>query len=292
MELSQWKQPLLSIILFVLSISTSFAQPKDQYELNNFILGQYRKSVHQQLGAPIKRINTDDGWIYEFHKLKPDTSVYGLFKYAVHDTVRIYSIQINGHLLEGMHPFLGLVLGDSKIDVDRTLGKPLEIKTIDDPKVDVLYYENRNYSVEIDEKGKLFGIQIYGSFQEPKPKSVIPSIEPFHRAIVAKNFDSLIFCLAPDVELFKRDKVVSYSGAARIEFQNKNSELFRLLFDRRNSVWEVFKKEKSQPSVEMRLYTERKVMTTVYKFYGSKIISEIVFMPYGGDWRIYEIRFR
>lgn len=281
-----------TLLVIISTVRTSaICQPLNQLELTGFFLGQYRKAVHAQLGAPIKRINTEDKWIYEFHNLNADTSAYALFKYAAKDTFRIHSIQINGHYLEGMHDFLGLVLGDSRDKVDKLFGTPSEIKVIDNPRVDVLYYANRNYSVEIDENGKLYGIQIFGGFKE-RPKSPTPKIEGFRNAVVSGDVDSLIFFMCPDVELYKEDRVISFIGSMRDEFKRKDSDLIKLLLGKSNSVHEVFEKERIEPTVEMRLYTEKGGMSMVYKFHESKIIAEIVFMPYGGEWKVYEVRFR
>src|SRR5688500_6515916 len=103
------KQLFLVLIFFSQGV---FAQSIDgEIELAGFILGQYRKAVHSQLGPPFETRKNDKGWIYEFHTIKPDTSVYVLFKYAVWDTTRIHSIQLTGDRYDEMVPFRGLKLG-------------------------------------------------------------------------------------------------------------------------------------------------------------------------------------
>lgn len=284
---------ILAFVLVALLIQSTTAQNVEgEIELNGFIVGQYRKAVHTQLGNPIQRIDTDDHWIYEFHNIRPDTSVYALFKYSAWDTLRIYSIQLNGWQYEEMHPFRGLKLGASTDEVNRVVGPFSSTDTIDNPKVIIQYYENRNFSLEIDEEGKLYGIQIHGSIQNNEPKEVLPSIEGFTNAVVTKNVDSLLLYLMPDVELYVNNKVVTYAGAARDEFARKDSELVRYLLGSKESIWYTFKKEKAEATPELRLYTEKKISTTVYKFYESKILSEIVFMPHAGRWKVYEITFK
>lgn len=281
---------LLHFSWIILNVFPCYSQ-NNVLELNGFFLGQYRKSVHAKFGAPIKRIDTEDKWIYEFHKLNQDTTAYALFKYSAKDTLRIYAIQINGPNLKNMYPFLGLVLGDSKEKVDKVLGSPYKTKVIDNPTVNVFYYANTNYSVEIDENDKLYGIQIYGGFEE-KPKSAVPSIEPLKRAVLSKNIDSLLYYLSPDVEIYNEGKVISYSGSARDEFHDSRSAMVSLILGKKRSMWEVFEKEKLDPTPELRFFAELEKTPTVYKFYQSKIISEIVFMPYAGEWKVYEVTFR
>lgn len=279
--------------IFILIPNSVYSQNiGGEIELGGFLLGQYRTAVHTQLGAPLKRIDTEDRWIYEFHAITPDTSVYALFKYPARDTARIYSIQLNGHHYKEMRPFKGLTLGADKDAVDRSLGIFNETDTIENPKVVVQSYENKNYSVEIDENGRLYGIQIYGSIQNNKPKEIMPSIEGFTKAVESKNTDSLLLYLMPDIELYVNDKVVMYAGAAREEFKGKESELLSYLLGEKASVWYAFMVEKAEATPELRFYAEVKSTTTVFKFYKSEVLSEIVYRPHAGRWKVYEIKFR
>lgn len=283
---------LSSLIIAFIAHITLAQTIEGEIELTGFIVGQYRKAVHSQFGKPLQRMDTGDGWIYEFHAIEPDTSVYALFKYPVWDTLRIYSIQLNGHQYHEMHPFKGLKLGADKTQIDQVLGAFNHTDTIDNPTVIIQFYENKNYSVEVDEKGKLYGIQIYGSIQGNKPTESMPSIEGFTNAILTKNVDSLLLYLMPDVELYVDNKVVTYAGAARDEFKRKESELVKYLLGKKESVHYAFSKEKAEATPELRLFTEKKMTTTVYKFYQSNILSEIVFMPHAGRWKVYEITFK
>ena len=254
-------------------------------------LGNTEMPYIRNLGVPLKRIDTEDGWIYEFHTITPDTSVYALFKYPSWDTAHIFSIQLNGHHYKEMRPFKGLVLGASRDAVSRSLGNFNATDTIEDPKVIIQRYENKNYSVEIDEKDKLYGIQVYGSIQNNKPKEMIPSIEGFTKAIVSKNADSLLFHMMPDIELYVNNEVVMYVGGAREEFKRKDSELLSYLLGDKGSVWYAFMMEKAEATPELRFYAETKSTATVFKFYKSKILSEIVYRPHAGHWKVYEIKF-
>lgn len=279
-------------IILLLSFSVSAqSQIKGEVELAGFILGQYRKAVHTQLGPPVQRIDTDDGWIYEFHKIRPDTSVYALFKYSSSDTLRIYAIQLNGHTYEEMHPFYGLRLGDDRLHVYEALGEFHTTDTIDNPKVFIQVYNNTNYSVEIDEQHKLYGIQIFGSILQNEPENTLADISGFQRAIHLKNTDSLLRHMAPDVELYVNDNIITYQGSARMEFFNSKSEVVKYLLGPKNSVWFAFEKEKSEALSEFRFVPGQRLMT-VFKYPKSKILEEIVFIQHAGQWKVYEIKFR
>lgn len=282
---------LFMCLLFI--SETVYSQvSKDQIELDGFMLGQYRNAVHNQIGQPAKRIDTNDGWIYEFHILKSDSSIYSLFKYSSSDTSRIKAMQINGIEYNEMYPFLGLKLGDSQELVRRALGDPTSFDSLKDSNILVQYYDKRNYSVKIDSENRICGIQIDG-FTNKRPKEGIPSLTPFQHAIISSNIDSLLNVISPDIEIYKDDKVISFVGAARSEFQKGESALVKLLLGPTKSVKAALLKEKNEPIVEMRLYPERKINTaTVFKFKKSRIISEIVFTPHAGRWKVYEIRFK
>jgi hypothetical protein len=270
----------------------AFAQQVEgETELAGFVLGQLRKNVHAQLGPPFQKSTNSDGWVYEFHKLKPDTSVYALFKYNGSDTTRIYAIELVGDPYPEMHAFRGLKLGDKKEKVHAVLGKWQRVETVDDPPVTTYFYNNENYSVDIDDRGVLYGIQIFGNILEHKPVGN-PSIAHFKNAIIKKNLDSLVSWLSPDVELHKGGKILTYRLGARAEFADPNSEFVKLLFGDTGSVWYAFAKEYAEGSSESRLHPDLNQMTIVDKFFDSNTISEVVFHTHAGRWKVYEIFFR
>lgn len=277
---------------FAQTAESEFArQVEGEIELAGFVLGQHRKAVHKHLGPPFQQSLKKDGWLYEFHKLKPDTSVYALFKYQPADTSRIYSIELVGDRFEEMHPFKGLKLGSPKEKVNAALGAPSRTETIVDPPVVTQYYANKNYSVDIDNKGRLYGIQVFGSILDHKPEAD-PSIKNFKNAVTTKNIDSLVMWLSPDVQIHKGGKVLSFTVGARAELSNKDSEFTKHLLGDSQSVWYVFAKEYAEGTSESRLHPHLNQMTIVDKFFDSNTISEVVFRMHAGKWKVYEIFFR
>jgi hypothetical protein len=279
------------LILLLISVQVYSQHTDGEIELAGFVLGQHRQTVHAQLGAPIQVSRQKDGWVYEFHKFTPDTSVYGLFKYSPSDTNRIYGIEMVGKRYEEMHPFRGIRLGATQDKVFAALGQHDRTEKIEDPPLTTQFYKHKNYSVDIDSKGHLYGIQIFGNIMNNTPTHD-PSIKGFKNAILTKNIDSLITWLAPDVEILKGEKVLRYSHGARVELNNPNSEFTKSLFAETQSVWYAFAKEYAEGTSETRLHPQLNQITSVDKFFDSNVISEIVFRTHAGKWKVYEIRFR
>ena len=281
------------IIALFFSTQLAFAQRiMGEIELLGFLLGQHRKAVHAELGPPIEKRQTTDKWIYEFHKLTPDTSAYVLFKYPSWDTTRIYAIQISGQRFEDMHPFRGLKLGANLTEVTQVFGKSNDVETLTDPPLDIHYYEHKNYSFEIDRSKRLKGIQIYGKILANTVEEKMASIHGFRNAILTKNVDSLLQYLSPDVTVFANGKEARFSGAAREEFKKSESPLVQALLGETNSVYYAFAKERAEGEGELKAFGEGNNMFSVYKFYDSEHISEIIFYPHAGVWKVFEIRFR
>lgn len=278
--------------LVFLSQVVSAQKIEGETELAGFLLGQYRTAIHNQLGQPIRKKVTEDKWIYEFHRLKADTSVYALFKYPNWDTTRVYSIQVNGDTYTEMHPFYGLKLGDKKEKADRVFGNYDHVKTVDDPPINIQFYKDKNYSVEIDHNGKICGFQIFGSILKTMPKEPKPSLAAFRNAVLSKNIDSLLHYISPDVEFLKQGKVITFKGSAREEFKKENSELVRYLLGPDKSIWSVFAQERAEGGDGKRTHQHTKEILHTREFFDSGIISEIVFTPHAGKWKVYEVKFR
>jgi hypothetical protein len=260
-------------------------------ELAGFVLGQYRKTVHASLGSPFQIKKHEDGWISDFHALKADTSVYAVFKYQASDTSRIYGIELIGDPDQEMHPFKGLKLGASKERVNQLLGQTDRTESIDDPPVTTQFYNHRNYSVDIDDRDLLFGIQIFGNILDQEPVGD-PSVIGFKNGIVTRNIDSVLYWMTPDVEIHKGGKVYQYTTGARRELSRSDSEFTLLLMGETNSVWFAFAKELADGTSGSRLHPTLNQTVMVDKFFDSSTISEIVFKPHAGKWKVFEIKFR
>ncbi len=93
----------------------------------------------------------------------------------------------------------------------------------------------------------------------------------------------------PDVEISRDGDVLSIKKRYD-DFRAKPDDNFvKALIGERNSVLEEL--GKTEPEEEMRI-AENVGVGRVYKFYKGKILKEIVFFPYNGKYRVYEIAFR
>ena len=256
-----------------------------------FVLGQSKHTVHAELGRPFLRSKKDDGWMYEFHAIKPDTSVYAVFKYRPADSTRIYAIELVGDPHPEMHAVRGLKLGAHRDQVHLKLGTPHKTEKVDDPPVTTHFYNHKNYSVDIDENDRLYGIQIFGSILDQRPLGD-PTVHGFKNAIVSRNIDSLMHWIAPDLKIMKNGGVIGFSGSARKELNKKDSPVAAALLSESESVWFAFAKEYADGTSEAKLHADVSQMSITDKFFDSNTLSHIIFRPHAGRWKVSEIHFR
>jgi hypothetical protein len=284
---------LLPTLLIVCASSPIFASqlPPSQTELNGYILRQ-RKVVLQKLGKPIEEEKYPDGWLALAYTVDEKTHSYMAFKFSKEEPDQIRSIQIAGDKGTPMRAFLGLRLGDSKERVTQVLGAPNESKHESDVNVDLLSFKDRNYSVEINAAGEVSSIQIMGYDGFPdKITKPIPSLDEFAAAVVKRDKEALLQWVHPDLEIYKGKDVVNFSENAWNEINNPNSPVTAALIGETQSLRSVFISEKLKGDPEIRIYT-KVAPGSVLKFPTSKILREVVFEFFAGEWRVYEIQLR
>ena len=138
---------IITAFLLLLMLSKVNGQTKVT-DLYGFRLGQYRETASNEFGKPFLQDKFEDGFEYEVFLVKPDTSLYMVFEYAVEQTDIIWSIQISGKNTTTDIGFKGLRLGADKKQVEQILGKPenKEDAGVYGKRWD---YEKTNYSIEI-----------------------------------------------------------------------------------------------------------------------------------------------
>jgi c-di-AMP phosphodiesterase-like protein len=257
-----------------------------QTDLNGFRLLQFKTAVEAFFGKPFQTFKTKSSTVEAY---RVDSDAYMVFEYLDDLPNNIFSIQLTGHTLKTL-PFRGLMLGDEVKRVNDILGKPSQVKKIESPNVTEYDYEGTNYSLEIDDKDKLYSIRLYDKKDvSQKADAEFKAYDEFKDAILRKDISSILAMLRPDVEIYKGGKVLSIKRRYADFVANPDKEIITALLGDSNSVLKEV--AESEPEGELRIIMHFGV-GEVYKFHGGKILEEIVFFPYNGKYRVYEIRFR
>jgi ABC-type proline/glycine betaine transport system ATPase subunit len=91
------------------------------------------------------------------------------------------------------------------------------------------------------------------------------------------------------VEIYKKGKVLSINQRFADFVDKPDNEFIDAFLGEKDSVLKEL--AETEPEGEFRLH-EKVGVGEVYKFYKGKILKEIVFYPYNGMSRVYEIEFR
>lgn len=257
-----------------------------QTDLNGFRLWQFRTVVTSTMGKPFDTFTTDAS-IAEAYRL--DDKAYMVFEYMKKYQNNICSMQITGSTDKTI-PFMGLKLGDDVSKVTAILGQPSYTEKIDSPKVTRFEYVGKNYTVEVDDKNKLYSIKIFITKDMlSKAAESFKAWDEFKAAIGAKDINKIMSMLRPDVEIYKKGKVLSINQRFADFVDKPDKEFIDAFLGEKDSVLKEL--AETEPEGEFRLH-EKVGVGEVYKFYKGKILKEIVFYPYNGMSRVYEIEFR
>ena len=255
-------------------------------DLNGFRLQQIFHVAKNVYGDPFTTVGNETQIGKAF---RVGEEAYMIFSYHAKYENSIAAMQLTG-VLPDTPVFLGLSLGDPEAKVLKVLGNPDEIKEISEPRVKELKYNDRNYSVELDSSGRLYSIRVFTT------KKIISDIESetdtwaeFSTAIKSMNFSEVEKLLRPDVEIYKDGRTLSIKGRYSDFQKAPDQNIVDSLFSESGSVLSEVKM--FNPDKELRVILDFGV-GEVYKFKTSKVLREIVFFPFNGKYRVYEIAFR
>lgn len=255
-------------------------------DLNGFRLWQYKSAAENHFGKPFQTMKRDDH-VLEAHQVSK--SSYMVFEYGKTFPENAGSIQITGYPTK-MIPFMGLQLGDSEEKVISVLGKPSSTKKITSPPVTIWYYDKKNYTTEFDQQGRLYTIKIHLDEKMMNEADMAPeNWAAFKQAILAKDKDTILKWLRPDVEISWHGRTLSIDKRFA-DFQSApDRDFMEALIGDKSSVHTQIRA--AEPEVAMRLMLEMGA-GWVYKFHEDNVLAEIVFFPYNGQFRVYEVKFR
>lgn len=255
-------------------------------ELNGFALWQYKTAIRSSLGEPTETVENDSS-ITEVYFISDNG--YMAFEYCNPFPNNVCSIQITGRVPD-MEPFLGLKLGDSEERIYEVLGLPSKVENVTESKVQVLAYTQRNGSVEIDEHGRLLSIHIkITNDMFASPETIGDPWTEFVSALRASDRAEILNALRPDVEIYRDGDILSIEKKYS-DFRNSPERVFmHALLGQGKSVLAHANVE--TPEAALRK-TEKMGVGLVYKFKSGEILDEVVFFPFNGRLRIYEIVFK
>ena len=255
-------------------------------DLNGFRLWQFTSVVKAHFGNSFDS-RKGEGTIIEAFRVTDKS--YMVFERMQKRPENIFSIQITGYPTV-MKPFRGLVLGDPATKVAGVLGRPSRTKSLKEPPVTAHYYDNANYTIEIDSDNRLYSIRISVSNDFMNKAELNFEVwNQFKKAVLAKDMTTILELVRPDVEIYKSGDVLAIKERYDDFCAKPDDKFANALFGERNSVYEELKK--TEPEGEMRV-AENVGVGQVFKFYKGQILKEIVFFPYAGKYRVYEIAFR
>jgi hypothetical protein len=257
-----------------------------EVDLNGFRLQQLLSVVEPALGSPFKTIDEGD---LVANAYAIDQEAYMVVSHLKKYPHNISVLQITGVTKKAL-PFKGLRLGDPGSKVIDVLGKPDEVKQIESPRLTKLSYDKRNYTVELDEQNRLYSIQVFTTSDlMNKTDGSDSEWADFKAAILSKNTAALIDMMKPDVEIYRRGKILSIAEPYSAFVAKPDAEFTSALVGPTDSVLQQILQ--GEPVKELRL-TRNVGVGVVYKFPEGKILKEIAFFPFNGTYRVYEVAFR
>jgi len=257
--------------------------------LYGFELGQFRDVTFNELGKVIYSDKYEDGFEYEAFLLKSDTSLYIVFEYAPSMNNVIWSIQLTGMNGETNFGTTKLNLGMDKSEVEKILGKPSEIKSIDNIGHQ-WSYQNQNYSVEISLNGKLSSIKIKDTYSQLQPEvSVKPKFEDVIRDLNVKTNQELMSLLAPDIEIYYEGKTFAFHKSLGKEIITDESKVFETLSLIKGGLEKIDVKDTSVYEENIR-FMENHFPMHVIKIKQGHRIKELVLKYSNGKYLIWEIK--
>lgn len=276
------------LLLFLILTSFEVSGQTTVTDLNGFRIGQYRESVTKELGKPLQSGKYEDNFEYEVLLIKPDTSLYMVFQYAVEKADIIWSIQISGNNSETDIGFKGLKLGLDKKEVERVLGKA-------DQKDDIgeygekWSYNQTNYSVEISKMGKLSSIKISDNYSSNTPDvSKIPKFDNVVKLLSSKNNAEIARILAPGIEIYYKDQTMFFAKSLKTEIETDYSKVFQTIREISKGLNKINTSDEDSYEENMRLSMGQNPKHVI-KIKKGHTIKEIVFDYINGQYLIWEI---
>lgn len=265
--------------------------PLSQRELNGFFIGQHEDVLPNEFGEPYRVINdTETSKVMSYLIDKSDSSFIAFYINKTRGNL-IEQIQITGNKNTQMqYSFLGLRLGDSKERVLQTLGNPSHIEK-GTRNSDLYFYNDRNYSVQVDKLGQLISIKIFGyeGFEKETPEL---SFDYFKNTLTSGDPYLIYELIMPDIEITKNLEVYRIKNRFKNEVFNKDSDLMKQLIYNNDSLSKTLSEYNGKIDENLRIVEGGYRNGVVFKFPDSKTLDEIFFVFEAGKWRAWEVVYK
>jgi hypothetical protein len=253
-------------------------------EIYGFQLWQYRVAFRQSLGKPLQTQKQGSS-TYEVYGLEPLGIL--VVEYDESWPHNAMSLQISGRI-KNFEPVRGIRLGDSREALVQAWGQPGSSRKFQGREEEYLYWEGFNGSLKLSD-GKLSSIRIHVNNDVMSNASSIDSWELFKKAILNRDKAGIFKFLRPDAEIFIGEKILNIDRRFEDFARDPNPEFLEALIGEKNSLRAELA-QGNEPNEEMRL-AERMGAGRVFKFKKGKI-KEVVFFPFGGKFKLFELAYR
>lgn len=259
--------------------------PPSQYELNGFLLGESAASLDSALGAPWRVVPHEQGGGSDrVYIIDRPHHAYMAFTFDSGQTVA-GDLQLSGAAGTKASSFLGIKLGTPRSEVEAKFGPPAGERHEDDVNVDLVWWTDRNYTLEIDSAGRVNSIRLegYEGFRDAPLDSDLQPLPRLRADLASGQVDSLLAILAPDIEFYQGDAVTRYTRPPRTELTTATSPVRQQL----SKVAGI----PSTPPDNTALRVEDGATGMVYKWDHGPV-QELFFKWFPGGYRLWEVKFR
>jgi hypothetical protein len=165
----------------------------------------------------------------------------------------ISTIQLYGAPSKEVTGLIGVSLGSDVSAVKSILGESSEKKQYEEDgnKYVLFKYPNRNYSVELNDKGIVISIKLFGFEGFRRAEAAIAELEPLEAMLAKGRADDLTETFRPDFEIYKANGTIKYQRSAKTDLA-LNSALREALFGR-GGLQEALKKKGADYGPELRI---------------------------------------
>lgn len=260
--------------------------PPSQIELNGFLLGQEQGAIDSALGAPYQVFKGSKGVANRVYIIDREIGSYIVFSVDSSLGRTVTGIQVTGPKGTTARPFLGVALGDPARPVLARFGDPTSADPIGDIPGDLLIWTGRNYTLEVDTAGNISSIRVSGDqgLRYEPGDTETPSLPRLQAALRPMNVDSIVPLVAGDLRFIRAERIITFTGAARVELEDAKSAV-------RVHLKEVAERLRKAP--DRTVYGGSMTgQLTWHATWQSGPIAELVFKWCAGGFRLWEVKYR